>query len=269
MTHWPMLRSQCGAPDVHWASLVQPVRQTYWTGSQTGDAAGQSELPRHATHTPEATRHRGCRPEQSASVEHSTHCCVALSQIFASAGQSLAVEQPTHSPPGSQMPAARGQSWLRVHAAWHAWSPGQHDGVVPPPQSASLRHGTHAPERQYRRLARHCGSAVQATHPRVASHWRFGGQAFVPLAPHAALPPPGPPLSPPEPPPPHATTRPTPASNDAAVTFANVLIAGPFTCALRVRLVCQGRSAGQEGDVRSPKPGGTRTIVPAAGSPPP
>jgi len=84
---------------------------------------------------------------QSPFDRHSTHCCVVGSQIFAAAGQSLPVLQPTHAPVMvSQMDALRPvHCWSVVQAAWHVCVPGQHEGVTPVPQLAFVSHSTQAP----------------------------------------------------------------------------------------------------------------------------
>ena len=50
------------------------------------------------------------------------------------------------------------------------WSAGQHAGVAPELQSASLLHTTQLPAWQNREIAGHCESLVHSTHPRVGSH---------------------------------------------------------------------------------------------------
>jgi hypothetical protein len=105
-------------------------------------------------------------------VVHCTHACVVGSQIFAAAGQSAAVLQPTQAPVAvSQIGALRpAHCWLLVHAAWHVWVPGQQEGVVPVPQSAFVAHSTQAPCWQRGIAAGHWELLMQSTHPRVKSH---------------------------------------------------------------------------------------------------
>jgi hypothetical protein len=63
-----------------------------------GAAAPQSELFRHSTHWPGASRHRGAPAGQLLFCVHCTHCCVVESQIAAPPPQSEDELQPTHAP---------------------------------------------------------------------------------------------------------------------------------------------------------------------------
>jgi hypothetical protein len=75
----------------------------------------------HCTHFPSGWWHRGWLAGQSLSAPHSTQRWVVASQIFADAGQSLAVLQPTHAPVPVQIAARVGQLAAPPsgeHAAW-------------------------------------------------------------------------------------------------------------------------------------------------------
>jgi len=199
---------------------VHPARQVKSCGSQMGCAVPQSALERQSTQWPSATRHRGALAGQSVFVAHSTHCCVAVSQMGRGVpAQVLGLVHPTHAPgvvDVSQTGAGGGQSALVAHPAWQAWSPGQHDGVAVG-QLALDVHSAHWPIEVTQKGAV-AGQSVlprQSTHPSVRSHCCPLGQWSVPLTPHSALPEPGPPptllLDPP-----HATRIPT--TTDEAAT---------------------------------------------------
>jgi hypothetical protein len=105
---------------------------------------------------------RGVVPPQSVFASHSTQVCVVVSQIFALAGQSVAVTQPTHapvlvsqtSPPRHVVPPSP------THDARHVWVDGWHAGVVPE-QSALEAHSTHA---LFRQCASFVGQSLSAMH---------------------------------------------------------------------------------------------------------
>jgi hypothetical protein len=112
---------------------------------------------------------------------------VTESQMAALAGQSAGTLHPTQSPVAVlQSGALFGQDPLPVHAAWQARSDAQHAGVVLP-QSALDRHVTQAPATQWLADAGQFASAMQSTHPSVASHCCDGPHWLVPFAPHSAL----------------------------------------------------------------------------------
>ena len=83
-----------------------------------GAAAPQSELFRHSTHCPWASKHRGADAGQLLFCEHATHCWVAESQIVAPPVQSEDELQPTHAPL-LQSGALWGHPAFDVQAAWH------------------------------------------------------------------------------------------------------------------------------------------------------
>jgi hypothetical protein len=192
--------------------LVHPGRHVKSCGSHTGLAVPQSVLPRHCTHWWATTRHRGASDGQSVFVAHSTHCCVVVSQILFATPQSIEVRQPTHTPAPdevSQTGASCGQSMFVMHAGWHVWSLGQHDGIAAP-QSLFFRHAAHCPRpgTQKGADAPQFALLVQSTQPSVASHCWPMRHWLVPLMPHSALPGPGPLELALPPLPPQATTAP-------------------------------------------------------------
>jgi hypothetical protein len=211
-THVENVVLQMGVSPWQPAFDVQPARHVKSCGSQMGCAVPQSALERQSTHWPSATRQRGALAGQSVFVAHWTHCCVAESQTGRGPPQPVGPVHPTHAPTPdevSQTGAWGGQSWLPVHAAWHAWSPGQHDGVAAG-QLVLEVHSAHWPMdvTQKGAVAGQSPFAVQSTQPRTKSHCCPLGQWSVPLTPHSALPGPAPPptllLDPP-----HATRIPT------------------------------------------------------------
>jgi hypothetical protein len=111
---------------------VHPGIHVNARGLQIGRAAPQSELLRHATHRPVVAKHRGVPAAQSESAAHATHCEVIGSQILSAPVHGFASLHPTQTPAvGSQFGAILGHtvaSLAVVQAAWHWWSPGQHDG---------------------------------------------------------------------------------------------------------------------------------------------
>jgi hypothetical protein len=109
------------------------------------DVPTQSKLRRHCTHAPPCEQ-RGVLAGQSMLTMHTTQAFVCRSQMLADAGQSDERWHCTQSPDGtSQNGAFAGHCPLPVHAAWHAWSDSQQDGVVPCPQSPSIVHCTQLP----------------------------------------------------------------------------------------------------------------------------
>ena len=116
-------------------------------GLQMGRATPQSELSRHATHRPVVPKHRGAVAGQSESAAQATHDLVSGSQILLLPVQSAASLHTTHDPVGSHFGVARGQTLAAlsgVQAAWHWWSPGQHEGDAAA-QSELDPHAAHRP----------------------------------------------------------------------------------------------------------------------------
>lgn len=152
--HWTQLDELVSHTGVdvpaHCALEEHPARQEKSCGSQIGIAVPQSAFPRHCTHCPVPAKQRGRFAGQSALTAHCTHSRVAGAHTLLPPLQSAAVVQPTHSPtpelamqrgalPGQPPPPAPPPA---VHAAWHRWSPGQHDGVAAE-HCASARHSAH------------------------------------------------------------------------------------------------------------------------------
>ncbi len=111
--HWTQTEAfalQTGVLPEHSELEVQPGMQVKARGLQTGRAAPQSELSRHATHRPVAPKHRGAAAGQSESAAQATHDCVFRSQILLLPVQSLESLHPTHAPPGSHFGVARGHT---------------------------------------------------------------------------------------------------------------------------------------------------------------
>ncbi len=142
-THWTQVDSlalHTGVAPEHSELDVHPGMQVKARGLQIGLAAPpQSELSRHATQRPVAAKHRGAPAGQSESTAHATHWAVVGSQtLFAPVQGGAALHPPQPPAAGSQVGAVRGHTVAAlavVQAAWHWWSPGQHDGEAAVRQS--------------------------------------------------------------------------------------------------------------------------------------
>jgi hypothetical protein len=188
---------QRGVSPEHCASVVQPGRHVKSCGSHTGRAAPQSELSVHWTHWPSATRQRGLSAGQSAFVAHATHCDDVGSHTLFGAWQFMDDTQPTHAPGEAVEPVQIGVSPphmpLAVQAAWHVWSPGQHDGIAAG-QSVFDAQAPHCPlpAKQNGVGIEQSVLVVQSTQPSAGLHCLPMRHWLVPLTPQSALPGPGP-----------------------------------------------------------------------------
>jgi hypothetical protein len=156
--HWPQapLGSQAGVAPPHAASLVQP-RQVCVPTSQTGAAAPQSALPRHATHTPFVISQRGVAPVQRV-VFVAEHCV-----------QTPLAKHAGVAPPHSASPAQARQTFAASSQT----------GFVPP-QVAFDVHGTQVPL-----PTRQAGVAPVHWVALLAEHW-----PHAPVTSHAGASPP-------------------------------------------------------------------------------
>jgi hypothetical protein len=162
--HWPHtpLGWHAGVAPPHGASLVQP-RQVCEPGSQTGAAAPQSALLRHATQKPLFVSHSGVAPVQRVVfvAEHCVHAPVA--------------KQAGVAPPHSASPAQ----------ARHVVVASSQTGRVPP-QVAFVVHGTQVPLPMLQ-----AGVALEHCDVLLAEHWPHApltSQAGV-TPPHSTSPP--------------------------------------------------------------------------------
>lgn len=89
-----------GVGAAHWAFVEHcgATRHSNSLGSQTGFAAGHSELARHSTHLPFVSEQCGALAGQSAFVAHDTQRFRVSSQSGVGAAQSVFDRQPTHAP---------------------------------------------------------------------------------------------------------------------------------------------------------------------------
>jgi len=121
-TQEDVIVSQSGLSPEQLVLLVQPARQRNWCGSQMGAAVPQSELARHSSHCPAASRQRGAEAGQSVFWPHCTHWFVVELQMGVPPPQSFADWQPTHWPVPEvvlQIGVFIGHAAAEVHDAWH------------------------------------------------------------------------------------------------------------------------------------------------------
>jgi hypothetical protein len=144
-TQTPPPTSQAGVAPEHWAALLAehwPQAPETW---QAGVAPLQSPSPAHERHVCEVPSQTGVVPAHSAFDVQVTHVPVGVWQsgVVPVQARAFVAEHWPQAPPGWQAGVVAPHSLSPAHAR-QVWNAGSQTGDAPP-QSASARHGTHAP----------------------------------------------------------------------------------------------------------------------------